>query len=158
MSKKLKDNLESSESFSILPADSSRFDAARPIPPSSCESCGAPNHACVLRQYGWWTLPTLEATVWAMNGRFTDVLPEMSRESNGAVITAVPGKQFIALPWRHAGSGKVNAYCFPNTGEHRWVSIQLSLYGGRFLCQWCRFRTDPRFHRVAPAAALERKP
>ena len=117
---------------------------------SNCDGCGAPNRTVVLRQYGWWTLPTLEATVWALNGRFTDVLPGMRRESSGAVITAVHGRQFIDLPWRVAGKdGPVFiTACFPNVGAHRWVTICLSLFAERLLCQWCRFHNDPRFSRV----------
>jgi hypothetical protein len=115
----------------------------------NCNGCGAPNRRTVLRQYGWWTLPTLEATVWALNGRFADVLPGMKRESNGAIIEAVPGWQFIALPWHHVGV--VTTACFHNDGKRRWVSIRLSAYDGRWLCDWCRFHTDPRFSRKLKA-------
>ncbi len=117
---------------------------------TNCEGCGVPNKTSVLRLFGWWTMPTLEATAWALNGHFADVLPGMRRESNGAVIEAVPGNQFIALPWNHVKTS-ITA-CFTNWGQHRWVYIRLSVFGGKALCQWCRFQSDGRFQRRGRAA------
>jgi hypothetical protein len=119
-----------------------------------CDSCAAPNGKTVLRQYGWWTDVSLEATVWALNGRFS-YEPGTRRESNGALIETIPECQFIHLPWRHAsedGKPFEHRACFPNTRQHRWVTIRLTLYEGRSLCQWCRFKADPRFSRHTEAA------
>lgn len=122
-----------------------------------CERCGAPNHKTVLRQFGWWTPATLEATVWAKSGRF--VHPPGRVESNGAVIETVKGLQFIYLPWRCQKTER-RCCCFPNTGQHRWVYIVLTIahlnhVAGddrdenlQALCQWCHLHHDVRFHHA----------
>lgn len=129
-----------------------------------CERCGVPNRKVVLRQYGWWTEPTLAATVWALNGRFRDVTERC--ELHGAIVEnslGDHGSQFIIMPWKAAGGeGRpVEQWsCFPNTGEHRWVCIVLTIahlnhVSGddrdenlQALCQWCHLKHDVRFHHA----------
>lgn len=123
----------------------------------TCDRCGAPNRNTVLRQYGWWTEITLPATVWALNGRF-DYEPGTRIARDGAFIETIAERQFIHLPWRHAregdGSGVVwERSCFPNTSQHRYVTIVLNVFEDQQLCQWCRFRRDARFRRARPLLA-----
>ena len=126
-----------------------------------CEQCGAPNGKEVLRQYGWWTEATLEATVWAINARFRYEIGSRV-ESNGAVVETTIHRQFIALPWNHVGSDFTpiaQRFCCPNVNLHRWVRIVLTCAhlnhdpadnadsNLKALCQWCHLNYDKLHHK-----------
>lgn len=140
---------------------------------NKCERCGVPNHKTVLRQYGWWTLSTIASTVWAQNGRFRKnnfVIFDASRGCEVAVIESISGRQFIKLPWAACSdvTGKPfeTMACFPNSGEHRWVYIVLTIAHLNHqpadnrdenlaaLCQWCHLKHDVRFHRASARRTL----
>jgi hypothetical protein len=99
---------------------------------NKCEDCGAPNHASVLRAFGWWTPANIES------GKF------------------MLSERIVMLPWHHAGHPGQLA-CFPRESCH-WTSIVLTVahlnhVAGddrdenlKALCGWCHLNYDKQHH------------